>query len=242
MYINSQHLETSTFSHISKAKVKTKNWAISLFSATAAVVMAVSTAIAQTAEINVSDVNVRSGPGVHHGIRGTFPRGVRGTIINRSGDWVYVVTGRLEGWVYAPYITIVGSGSGGDSGTGGGTITPGPMPSRYESIGSITNARFQGGGTGSVQVIETNRVVVNVTARGENIQPFTMTYYGAITSRSRGQIAANVTAFASSPTGNQTIPTSGNCQMTVSVDSSAIRAFICHANGTDHGRTVFNVR
>lgn len=103
--------------------MKTQNRAISfrerlalaLLSTTAAIVMSASGAIAQTAEIN-TPVNVRSSPNPTAPIRATLPVGARGTIIDRSGNWVYIVLGRVEGWVYAPYVTEVGSG--GNSGNG----------------------------------------------------------------------------------------------------------------------------
>ncbi|MBD2091562.1 SH3 domain-containing protein [Microcoleus sp. FACHB-1515] len=102
--------------------MKTQNWAISfrerfalaLLSTTAAIVMSVSSAIAQTAEVN-TQVNVRANPSPTAAIRATLPVGTRGTIIDRRGNWVYLVVGRVEGWVYAPYITEASSGgSSGD--------------------------------------------------------------------------------------------------------------------------------
>ncbi|NDJ18874.1 SH3 domain-containing protein [Myxacorys almedinensis] len=222
--------------------MKSKSWVTVFFSATAAVVVSISSVFAETVEVTVNNLNVRTGPGTNYPVLTVFDKGVRVNRIKQSGNWAYIVAGRVEGWVYSPYVVAVGSG---DQGTGNGTITPGPgpAPSRYESFGSITNARFRGTGAGDVQLVGSNRVVVTATARGENIQPFSVTYYAAITNRSPGQIVANVTAFASSPTGNQTRPIEGECQIGVSSDSSFLRSFTCQAyGGVDHGRTVFTGR
>lgn len=205
--------------------------------------VSISSAFAETVEVTVNNLNVRTGPGTNYSVLTVFDKGVRVNRIKQSGNWAYVVAGRVEGWVYAPYVTVVGSGNPGDVGTGNGNIGTGPAPSRYESIGSINNARFRGNGTGDVQIVGPNRVVVTATARGENIQPFSVTYYAAITSRTRGQIVANVTAFASSPTGNETRPITGQCTVATSIDSNAIRSFTCQAyGGVDHGKTVFTER
>lgn len=224
--------------------MNTKNWAIALCSATMAVAAAISTASAETVEITVNDLNVRSGPGPGYSVVTVWDKGVRGNRIKQEGNWAYVVTGRVEGWVYTPFIRVVGSdtGTGTGEGTGGGNIGTGPAPSRYQSSGNVSNARFGGNGTANVQIVGTNRVVVTAT-EGRSARPFSVTYYGAITSRSKGQIVANVTAFASSPTGNQPIPKSGNCQIEVSIDSSVLRSFTCQAyGGLDHGKTTFTGR
>jgi len=224
--------------------MNTKNWAIALFSATIAVVAVVSTASAETVEITVNDLSVRSGPGPNYSIITVWNKGFRGNRIKQEGNWAYVVTGRVEGWVYAPYIKVVGAdtGTGTGEGIGGGNIGTGPAPSRYQSSGNIDNARYGGNGSASVQIVGTGRVVVTAI-EASSARPFSVTYYGEITSRSREQIVANVTAFASTPTGNQTIPKSGNCQIRVSIDSSVLPSFTCQANsGLDHGKANFTGR
>lgn len=188
----------------------------------------------ERAVVNAEDVNVRSGPGTSASIRATLPRSTGVTIINRNGDWAYIVAGRVEGWVYSRYLTIV-SGDG----TGGGTITPGPAPSRYQSNGGITNARYRGTGVGEVEIVSADRIMVTASARGENTSSFSVTYYAAITNRSPGRISGNVTAFASSQAGNETAPLRGQCEIEVSSDSSFLRSFTCEVSGSDHGRTVF---
>ena len=224
--------------------MNTKNWAIALFSATIAVALSISTALAEVVEVTVNQLKVRSGPGLEYSVITAFNKGFRASRIKQEGNWAYIAAGRVEGWVYAPYIKVVGAGTGTGTGegTGGGNIGTGPTPSRYQSSGNINNARFGGNGSANVQIVGTNRVVVTAI-EASSARPFSVTYYGAITSRSREQIVANVTAFASTPTGNQTIPKSGNCQIRVSIDSSVLRSFTCQANsGLDHGKTTFTGR
>ena len=84
-----------------------KTLAVALLSAAAAVGLSVSAALAQVAEVNIDSLNVRSGPGLTHGVRGTIPRGAQAKIIETQGDWLYIVTGPIEGWVYAPYVTVL---------------------------------------------------------------------------------------------------------------------------------------
>lgn len=196
----------------------------------------------QRAEINGDDVNVRSDPNTNASIRATLPREVQVSIIDRSGDWAYVVAGRVEGWVFSRYLTILGEGFSGDNdGTGAGTITPGPVASRYESNGSILNARFRGTGLGEIEFVGSDRVVITANARGEGTRPaFSITYFGAVTSRSRSQITTDVTAFTSSAIDNQTEPLRGQCDIAVSIDSSFLESFTCQVTGSDHGRTIFN--
>ena len=217
-----------------------KHWGIALCSATIAVALSISVASAETVEVTVDQLKVRSGPGLNYSVITAFDKGVRVNRIKQQGDWAYIAAGRVEGWVYTPYIRVVGTGTG--EGTGNGNISTGPAPSRYQSSGNVNNARFGGNGTANVQIVGTNRVVVTAT-ESRSARPFSVTYYGAITSRSRGQIVANVTAFASSPTGNQPIPKSGNCQIEVSIDSNVLRSFTCQAyGGLDHGKTTFTGR
>lgn len=87
--------------------MKLKTLAVALISAVAAVGLSISAAVAQVAEVRVDRLNVRSGPGLVHGIRGTMPRGAQAKIIETRGSWLYIVTGPIEGWIYAPYVTIL---------------------------------------------------------------------------------------------------------------------------------------
>jgi|GEM_PF-1155902 len=225
--------------------MNTKNWAIALFSATIAVVAVVSTASAETVEVIINQLRVRSGPGLKYSVITALDKGVRVNRIKQEGSWAYIAAGRVEGWVYAPLIRVVGAdtGTGTGEGTGGGNIGTGPAPSRYQSsVGNINNARYSGSGSANAQIVGTNRVVVNVVS-DNRVEPFSVTYYSEIIGRSKGQIVANVTAFASTLTGNQTIPKSGRCQIVVSPDSNVLRSLDCQANsGLDHGKTTFTGR
>ncbi|MBW4461446.1 MAG: SH3 domain-containing protein [Nodosilinea sp. WJT8-NPBG4] len=87
--------------------MKLKTLAVALLSTAAAIGLSISAAFAQVAEVNIDSLNVRSGPGLNHGVRGTIPRGAQAKIIQTQGDWLYVVTGPIEGWVYAPYVTVL---------------------------------------------------------------------------------------------------------------------------------------
>lgn len=231
--------------------MKTKKWAIALFSATIAVALSISTALAEVAEVTVNQLKLRSGPGLNYKVIFAFNKGARVSKIKQQGNWAYIAFGRYEGWVYAPYIRIVvpvpvpvpvtGEGSG------GGNIGTGPAPSRYQSSGgasggNINNARYSGYGSANAQIVEPNRVVVNVVSENR-AQPFSVTYYGDVIRRSKGQIVANVTAFASTLTGNRTTPKNGSCQIVVSPDSNVLRSLDCQANsGLDHGKTTFTGR
>ena len=226
--------------------MKTKNWAIALCSATIAVALSISTASAETVEVIINQLRVRSGPGLEYSVITAFDKGVRVNRIKQQGNWAYIAAGRVEGWVYAPYIKVVGPvpvpvpGTGG--GSGGGNIGTGPAPSRYQSIGNISNARYSGSGSANAQIVAPNRVVVNVVS-DNRVDPFSVTYYAEIIGRSNGKITANVTSFASTLTLNRPIPKSGNCQIVVSPDSNVLRSLDCQANsGLDYGKTTFTGR
>ena len=225
--------------------MNTKNWAVALCSATIAVVAVVSTASAETVEVIVNQLRVRSGPGLEYSVITAFGKGVRVNKIKQEGTWAYIAAGRVEGWVYAPYIKIVGSvpGPGTGGGSGGGNIGTGPAPSRYQSSGgNISNARYNGSGSANAQIVAPNRVVVNVVS-DNRVDPFSVTYYAEIIGRSNGKITANVTAFASTLTKNQPIPKNGRCEIVVSPDSNVLRSLDCQANsGLDYGKTTFRGR
>ncbi|WP_017299687.1 SH3 domain-containing protein [Nodosilinea nodulosa] len=87
--------------------MKMKTLATGLIATAAAIGLSVSAAFAQVAEVNIDLLNVRSGPGTSFAVRGTIPMGAQAKIIQTQGDWLYIVTGPIEGWVYAPYVTIL---------------------------------------------------------------------------------------------------------------------------------------
>ena len=224
--------------------MKTKNWAIALCSATIAVALSISTASAETVEVIINQLRVRSGPGLEYSVITAFDKGVRVNRIKQQGNWAYIAAGRVEGWVYAPYIKIVGSvpGPGTGGGSGGGNIGTGPAPSRYQSIGTISNARYSGSGSANAQIVAPNRVVVNVVS-DNRVDPFSVTYYAEIIGRSDTKITANVTAFASTLTGNRTISKNGRCEIAVIPNGNVLRSLDCQANsGLDHGKTTFTGR
>ena len=215
--------------------MNTKNWAVALCSATIAVVAVVSTASAETVEVIVNQLRVRSGPGLEYSVITAFGKGVRVNKIKQEGTWAYIAAGRVEGWVFAPYIKIVGPGPGPSPVTG-------PALSRYQSFGNINNARYSGSGSANAQIVAPNRVVVNVVS-DNRVDPFSVTYYAEIIGRSNGKITANVTAFASTLTKNQPIPKNGRCEIVVSPDSNVLRSLDCQANsGLDYGKTTFTGR
>ena len=226
--------------------MKTKNWAIALFSATIAVALSTSTVLAEVIEVTANKLLLRSGPGPTYTPVFTFNKGDRLSKNKQQGLWTHIAFGQYEGWVFTAFTKTVapgpgpGPGTGTGGGSGGGNIGTGPAPSRYESgKGNINNARYSGSGTATVQIVGTNRVVVTAI-ESINARPFSVTYYGEITSRNNVQIVANVYQFASTPTGNRPIPKSGNCQIAVSPDSNALRSFTCLAySGIDHGKTIF---
>ncbi|MGI6200170.1 MAG: SH3 domain-containing protein [Christensenellales bacterium] len=81
-----------------------------------------------TGTVTASSLNVRSGPGTGYGVVGGLTRGVKVTLLDKSGDWYLVQYNRVKGYVSATYISVDGSGgsSGGsttDPATGTGTVT-----------------------------------------------------------------------------------------------------------------------
>jgi len=215
--------------------MNTKNWAIALFSATIAVALSISTALAEVVEVTVNQLKVRSGPGLEYSVITAFNKGVRVNRIKQEGTWAYIAAGRVEGWVFAPYIKIVGPGPG------PGPVT-GPALSRYQSFGNINNARYSGSGSANAQIVAPNRVVVNVVS-DNRVDPFSVTYYAEIIGRSDTKITANVTAFASTLTGNRTISKNGRCEIAVIPNGNVLRSLDCQANsGLDHGKTTFTGR
>ena len=219
--------------------MKTKNWAIALFSATIAVALSISTALAEVIEVTATQLKVRSGPGLEYSSITTLNKGTRVSKNKQEGAWTHVAFGQYEGWVYTPFTKIVGSGSG----PGPSPVT-GPAPSRYQSsgFGNISNARYSGSGTANAQIVETHQVVVNVVS-DNRVDPFLVTYYGRIISRSDTKITANVTEFASTLTGNRRLPKNGSCEIAVIPNGNVLRSLTCNANsGLDHGKTTFTGR
>lgn len=67
---------------------------------------------AKTAEIKIEGLNVRSSPNTTSQIQGTLPKGTQAKIIQRQGDWYYIVMGRVEGWVAGSYIKVLDGNPG----------------------------------------------------------------------------------------------------------------------------------
>lgn len=197
-----------------------RNWSIALCSAAITVVASVSPARAETVEVVGDAVNVRSGPGLNHRVVTVWNRGVRGNRIQQQNGWSYVVTGPVEGWVSSTFVKPVA--------TSGGT-----QPT-YSAIGKIDNARYEGNGIAEVKV-SGNTATVQVSARGENIRPFSTIYYGTIYSNSGSLIRISLDAFESTRTGGK-FPTTGECQL--SLNNRQLQSVVCRASGVDHGRTV----
>lgn len=204
--------------------MNTRTWSIALFSSTIALIALVSPARSETVEVIGDSVNVRSGPGTNYRVITVWNKGVQGNRIKQDGGWSYVVTGPVEGWISNSFIKPAGS-SGGSN----------PSPS-YQAIGRIDNARFNGNGTGEVR-ISNNTAIVQISARGENVRPFSTIYYGSIYSSSQSLIRVSLNGFESTRTGSR-IPTTGECQ--ISLNNNQLSSVICRASGVDHGRTVFN--
>jgi uncharacterized protein YraI len=200
-----------------------RNWSLAFCSATIAVTMSIAPALAETVEVTGDGVNVRSGPGTNYGVVTVWNKGVQGNRIKQQGNWSYVVTGRVEGWISSSFVKPAGSSSG----------------SNYEATGSIDNARYKGNGIGEIKT-NGNNATIQISARGENIRPFSTIYYGSIYSNSSTLMRVNVNAFESTRIGVR-FPTTGNCE--ISFDASKkLRSVLCQAAGVDHGRTLFTGR
>lgn len=78
--------------------------------------------------VNVSALNVRSGPSTSNSIMGTIKSGAAVTILETSGQWYKITTTingvSATGYVYAEYITRTSSGSS-DSGSSSGSAATG---------------------------------------------------------------------------------------------------------------------
>lgn len=57
-----------------------------------------------TARVTASALNVRKGPGTNSAILGSFKRGTKVTVLYTSGNWAYVTTKRLTGYVSLTYL------------------------------------------------------------------------------------------------------------------------------------------
>jgi hypothetical protein len=86
--------------------MKIRNLAIAVLSAATAVGLSISAVLAQVAEVRTDSLNVRSGPGTSFAVRGTLPRGTQAKVIQVDGSWLYIVTGPIEGWVFAAYVEL----------------------------------------------------------------------------------------------------------------------------------------
>lgn len=86
--------------------MKIRNLAAALVTAATVVGLSMSAALAQVAEVRTNLLNVRSGPGTNFAVRGTLPRGTQAKVIQVDGSWLYIVTGPVEGWVFAAYVEL----------------------------------------------------------------------------------------------------------------------------------------
>ena len=59
-----------------------------------------------TAKVTSSALNVRKGPGTDSAILGSFKRGTRVNVQYTSGNWAYVSTKRLSGYVSLNYLAF----------------------------------------------------------------------------------------------------------------------------------------
>lgn len=59
-----------------------------------------------TAKVTASALNVRKGPGTYSAILGSFKRGTRVNVQYTSGNWAYVSTKRLSGYVSLNYLAF----------------------------------------------------------------------------------------------------------------------------------------
>ena len=59
-----------------------------------------------TAWVNtrVSNLNVRKGPGTNTAVLGSLPKGTRVTVYSTTGNWAYISSGRLTGYVSMNYL------------------------------------------------------------------------------------------------------------------------------------------
>lgn len=62
-----------------------------------------STAVAWV-NTRVSNLNVRKGPGTNTAVLGSLPKGTRVTVYSTTGNWAYITSGRLTGYVSMNYL------------------------------------------------------------------------------------------------------------------------------------------
>jgi uncharacterized protein YgiM (DUF1202 family) len=54
--------------------------------------------------VNSDTLNVRSGPSADNSLVGSLPRGTRVEVLDRSGTWWKIRSGRIEGYVNSSYL------------------------------------------------------------------------------------------------------------------------------------------
>ena len=62
-----------------------------------------STAVAWV-NTRVSNLNVRKGPGTNTAVLGSLPKGTKVTVYSIAGNWAYVTSGKLTGYVSMNYL------------------------------------------------------------------------------------------------------------------------------------------
>lgn len=73
--------------------------------------------------VNVSALNVRSGPSTNNSRINTIGKGTKVEILSTEGGWYKVKIGSQEGYVSAQYVTVSGDNAGGSSvSSGAGTV------------------------------------------------------------------------------------------------------------------------
>ena len=95
--------------------------------------------------INATNVNFRTGPSTSTASLGRYSRGTEFGVYGKSGSWYHVrllSTGQ-DGYVYARYLTLTGSGTGDTQIIGAGSLTTGGVNIRtgpstaYKSLGKL---------------------------------------------------------------------------------------------------------
>lgn len=190
-------------------------------------------ALAQLFIVNVSQLNVRRGPGTNFGITYVLRQGDRVEVVRRQGEWAFIIGERGgEGWVYSRFLS---SGS------------PAPNPPSdnnftndvFKGRGRIDNSRYKGPGNANLVLVRRTR---GASLSLGNAGRFSIEYLGTVQSNFEGTIQLDINQFRSSEMGYRTVPVSGTCDIQTS--GGTVRKTYCtiSGSGVDHGRSNFSAQ
>jgi uncharacterized protein YraI len=196
-----------------------------------ALVVTITTALAELATVTSRQLNVRRGPGSNYPVTYTLRQGDRVEVTRRQGSWAFIVGERGgEGWVDARYLS-----SDTPTPPSGGNATN----DVFRSKGTVDNARYKGAGEA---ILVIGRRDKSASLGLSNAGQFSIEYIGTVRSNFEGTIQLDIEKFRSSEVGYRTVAASGTCNIQAS--GGSVRKSYCTITGSgiDHGRSNFTGR